>query len=85
MNTSRFIKSAISVSSLRYGILNASNKRHFGADTLKKNIYVEENMGLREHTLHEFKFDGAILGKLAIGLFLPLLVWYNGIMSEFVS
>ena len=64
--------------------INRQHKRNFG-EWLQKNIRVEENGGLREHTLHTFQFTLPVLARLTLGLFLPLVLIYNGIVYEFVS
>lgn len=65
-------------------VVNLSSRRQFSGHGLSKNIYVEENAGLREHTLHEFRFDIGNISGLFIGLFLPIFLIYEGIVWETV-
>ena len=64
-------------------LFNNLNRRHAG-HWLHKNIRVEENAGLREGTIHEFKFDFSNLRRLFLGFFLPLFIIYEGSKTEMV-
>jgi len=60
---------------------SAPQKRMMG-DWLKKNIHIEENAGMREHTLHDFRFTPVNVLRIIGGLFVPAILLYNLISIE---
>lgn len=52
---------------------------------IKKNLYVEENAGIRENSYKTFSFDGDNVMKLVLFLFLPSTLAYYAMVNEMVS
>jgi hypothetical protein len=77
------MNTAILTRNLKSAKLNAvlSSVRH-GGHFLKKNIWVEENAGLRENTYKTWKFTMARSIKIFAFLILPGVVFYSACIEE---
>jgi hypothetical protein len=80
-------ESTISVmfNKLRYvtnGLTKGSQRRTMAGGSFKKNIYVEENSGLREKSYTTFEFDSTAITKLMIYLVIPTFVLLACIEDE---